>query len=76
MIFRNIPACAGKTTFLTMTVGATPEHPRVRGENKRKGNLSPTERGTSPRARGKRDIRRAEIVGSRIIPACAGKTKI
>ena len=31
---RNIPACAGKTIPSITTPGVTPEHPRVRGENR------------------------------------------
>ena len=51
---RNIPACAGKTPMNREKSHTGKEHPRVRGENA-PGlvGVSP-ERGTSPRARGKR----------------------
>ena len=51
-----------------------PEHPRVRGENRRGGSNPAAAGGTSPRARGKRggvDVRHKNL---RNIPACAGKT--
>ena len=49
-------------------------HPRVCGENGRVGHWGGFLSGSSPRVRGKR--RRATILpaGSRLIPACAGKT--
>ena len=50
----NIPACAGKTAFLTTGVQWGQEHPRVRGENDRLFIRITLDFGTSPRARGKR----------------------
>ena len=49
----NIPACAGKTAFLTTGVQWGQEHPRVRGENEVKTHGTYDSKGTSPRARGK-----------------------
>ena len=71
---RNIPACAGKTGFPSIPKGLNQEHPRVRGENTSTPNLRKSQRGTSPRARGKLTrICHCDAPG-RNIPACAGKT--
>ena len=74
MIFRNIPACAGKTLPCTINRSCCTEHPRVRGENCFPSHSGQIWLGTSPRARGKREIVSAaqKLVGN--IPACAGKT--
>ena len=50
---RNIPACAGKTKTLPGCTASYKEHPRVRGENRRRCAPRLQYRGTSPRARGK-----------------------
>ena len=70
----NIPACAGKTLMLPNKAGQSAEHPRVRGENHRLTPWLVRKRGTSPRARGKRVMRKFVRVHARNIPACAGKT--
>ena len=73
-MFRNIPACAGKTRFSGSRGNPPEEHPRVRGENIRILWLTGGVVGTSPRARGK--LHRANDLpdDERNIPACAGKT--
>ena len=50
------------------------EHPRVRGENSLNGRALAHQKGTSPRARGKRIRQLACLCNLRNIPACAGKT--
>ena len=73
-VARNIPACAGKTRRTSKTPDQGEEHPRVRGENSRSILTCPSQAGTSPRARGKHEIRITWGRESRNIPACAGKT--
>ena len=75
MVFRNIPACAGKTTPIGPYSLSLTEHPRVRGENRYGDTQNHIARGTSPRARGKRRLRRRRRHFERNIPACAGKTQ-
>ena len=71
---RNIPAHAGKTSFVNSAPNWLTEHPRARGEN----HLPPTRRrrwrGTSPRTRGKRGKKGGFLAAGRNIPAHAGKT--
>ena len=55
---RLIPAWAGKTTRVARVRGSREAHPRVGGENRRAGATPRTRRGSSPRGRGKRCIRR------------------
>ena len=71
---RNIPACAGKTRVCRRLCMGLPEHPRVRGENGKRGGLGGGQPGTSPRARGKPQDRQEDLARKRNIPACAGKT--
>ena len=73
-IYRNIPACAGKTHAEVLLSALIPEHPRVRGENYGCAVHDPHHRGTSPRARGKHNCFDRPLVSNRNIPACAGKT--
>ena len=71
-----IPACAGKTLGLGFARKLRRAHPRVCGENIVAGTEFKREKGSSPRVRGKRE---AGVVGDccdRLIPACAGKTRI
>jgi len=70
----NIPACAGKTAFLTTGVQWGQEHPRVRGENEVKTHGTYDSKGTSPRARGKPLLKAIARKQGRNISACAGKT--
>ena len=72
--FGLIPAWAGKTRALRVTVMVSPAHPRVGGENgadHRQGSPTP---GSSPRGRGKRCSRVLPLARGRLIPAWAGKT--
>ena len=52
-VFRNIPACAGKTDGQRDLENRVEEHPRVRGENVVDYDPLGHGVGTSPRARGK-----------------------
>ena len=70
----NIPACAGKTNPRHAMLLRIPEHPRVRGENRKKPQHGTEPVGTSPRARGKLRGRHGVCYRQRNIPACAGKT--
>ena len=70
-----IPACAGSTNMMLFPVANVRDHPRMRGEHYQVlARIAPS-LGSSPHARGARDI--AEIVARAqgIIPACAGSTQ-
>ena len=71
---RVIPACAGNTREQVAHLWANAGHPRVRGEHR--ASTCGTSRlcGSSPRARGTRDIGRPHQAAPRVIPACAGNT--
>ena len=69
-----IPACAGKTTAKQTSSTHRPAHPRVCGENPLAVSITSLSVGSSPRVRGKREIRGFAGVEVRLIPACAGKT--
>ena len=73
--YRNIPACAGKTSCRWCVAMRCGEHPRVRGENGVARSRSSSLMGTSPRARGKLHGQVRSQVPNRNIPACAGKTR-
>ena len=72
----NIPACAGKTNHGRRRKSYNTEHPRVRGENAMSISPKATEKGTSPRARGKQEPCTLTNNYMRNIPACAGKTRL
>ena len=72
---RLIPACAGKTRRRCMARRPLAAHPRVCGENPRRGPAAPTTPGSSPRVRGKLGAEWPGFAISRLIPACAGKTR-
>ena len=74
LIFRNIPAYAGKTQQHHWPPLWCREHPRVCGENAFWCPRRRLGRGTSPRMRGKRLRRPRACVWRRNIPAYAGKT--
>ena len=69
-----IPACAGKTTASCSSFCTWEAHPRVCGENTLARQSAVTNRGSSPRVRGKHLIRHPAPQRVRLIPACAGKT--
>ena len=50
-------------------------HPRSRGENRHLNELSARRAGSSPLARGKRDLTEGQVIAFGLIPARAGKTK-
>lgn len=70
----TIPACAGKTVALPLSILVIRDYPRVRGENERFIIESPQVAGLSPRARGKQPLFAHALLWTRTIPACAGKT--
>ena len=71
---RNIPAHAGKTRVVSVTIGNIQEHPRARGENASEPGTLAFANGTSPRTRGKPNLRIQPKPHLRNIPAHAGKT--
>ena len=72
---RITPACAGKTHRDLVGLFIPEDHPRVCGENRDPDNISAAKKGSPPRVRGKHLFFFPEIVGLRITPACAGKTR-
>ena len=71
---RLIPAWAGKTSRGSSWPQQRGAHPRVGGENGYLSVFRVTGLGSSPRGRGKRDLRRVKGVTTGLIPAWAGKT--
>ena len=71
---RLIPACAGKTLGVPPWDLGHMAHPRVCGENVLGTPTKPSDRGSSPRVRGKPGRAPAHPVRLGLIPACAGKT--
>ena len=69
-----IPACAGSTRQGARSVQPTRDHPRVRGEHRKPLRCPACHMGSSPRARGAREVRAAGLPDGGIIPACAGST--
>ena len=69
-----IPACAGKTGTRTRPRPPIWAHPRVCGENLGIESRLRIFCGSSPRVRGKLSETPYRSIGSRLIPACAGKT--
>jgi len=72
---RFIPAGAGNTRSAPITATSLPVHPRGRGEHQfghRDGHASP---GSSPRARGTRDLFHYRLRVAGFIPAGAGNTR-
>ena len=71
---RIIPAHAGQTSTLGMTVVRPSDHPRACGANFATLVGSQLQNGSSPRMRGKRRFSRSTRRDGRIIPAHAGQT--
>ena len=69
-----IPACAGSTRAFVLPELVGGDHPRMRGEHKMSGTPDLVFRGSSPHARGARDILSGFLQAVGIIPACAGST--
>ena len=69
-----IPACAGKTAWITGLDRDPKAHPRVCGENRSIAAKMSSVGGSSPRVRGKPRERGNVAARRGLIPACAGKT--
>ena len=73
-IWGIIPACAGSTLKVCITLWVIGDHPRMCGEHVRRvPNRRPCE-GSSPHVRGALGERSAQLRVNGIIPACAGST--
>ena len=72
---RVIPACAGNTAWGRSEPTKDTGHPRVRGEHVSSQGWPLPFFGSSPRARGTRLHDLVQLVGGRVIPACAGNTQ-
>ena len=73
---RLIPAHAGKTQTWGSGPASCPAHPRSRGENNASMKRVRSRRGSSPLTRGKPTGIRPHLIGRRLIPAHAGKTRV
>ena len=69
-----IPACAGNTRAPWPRSYPTRDHPRMRGEHDILHCHCDVTAGSSPHARGTRDVPGDGLAGIGIIPACAGNT--
>ena len=74
-VVRLIPAHAGKTRSGPWSVLRVWAHPRSRGENAARGDKIAGAFGSSPLTRGKLHGHDVASLGSRLIPAHAGKTR-
>ena len=70
------PACAGKSSFASISFFMVGDHPRVCGEKMISAAISSPVRGSPPRVRGKGITVLVLIVMLGITPACAGKRPI
>ncbi len=73
---RFIPACAGNTGVHQLAGVHQTVHPRMRGEHDGPGHSRRPIGGSSPHARGTRDVSQIEMNSPRFIPACAGNTSM
>ena len=69
-----IPACAGNTILRPGSSLVPWDHPRMRGEHDDGGSQSDRLLGSSPHARGTREVVESIGMTPGIIPACAGNT--
>ena len=69
------PACAGKSSLYASFSRSSWDHPRVRGEKSMYCILTPSNRGSPPRARGKVELHNVCRAEAGITPACAGKSR-
>ena len=69
-----IPACAGNTCTTKVQLSHIRDHPRMRGEHALRPAAPPLKPGSSPHARGTRDLACFQSLAEGIIPACAGNT--
>ena len=74
LVYRLIPAWAGKTPSLSPRLSQDGAHPRVGGENPKHSHPGQQARGSSPRGRGKHGHVEDDTGQCRLIPAWAGKT--
>ncbi len=72
---RFIPACAGNAYGRRKPVRRQTVHPRVRGERGGTAGVGAADCGSSPRARGTRQLQEHDQVALRFIPACAGNAR-
>ena len=75
-ITRIIPACAGQTPQRSGMRRSHPDHPRLCGANPLLSPPCACMTGSSPLVRGKRLFDRLVVHVLRIIPACAGQTRL
>ena len=72
---RIIPARAGQTAVCHHHERLPPDHPRACGANRMSDSMMADISGSSPRVRGKPDVKSVKDAKTRIIPARAGQTK-
>ena len=70
---RLIPACAGRAGLTTSGAPGGPAHPRMRGEGAARTARGGGVAGSSPHARGGRELRQPLVDPVGLIPACAGR---
>ena len=70
-----IPAYAGSTNHLLLSLRAGEDHPRIRGEHRVETTGAYTVTGSSPHTRGARECCESNVAGGGIIPAYAGSTE-
>ena len=70
-----IPTHAGKTGVPSVLPKEEWAHPHSRGENASSWTRPPSRRGSSPLTRGKHENVNLHVLGGRLIPAHAGKTR-
>jgi len=75
-MIRLIPACAGTTGYIGVAQELIPAHPRVRGDHTQSRKNDKRVNGSSPRARGPPAIDSSLSPDARLIPACAGTTRV
>ena len=73
---RLIPACAGSTCVRIRVSAMVGAHPRMRGEHRSVTAGAQSMSGSSPHARGAQRSRGSHPTWSRLIPACAGSTRV
>ena len=71
-----IPAHAGKTFAVGVSIRLAGAHPRSRGENEVSVRRCASGEGSSPLTRGKLRCRELKFIPERLIPAHAGKTRL
>ena len=74
--YGSIPAYAGEPAAITAKPGRPRVYPRIRGGTIMNPNLSATDQGLSPHARGNRNPGARHHGRSGSIPACAGEPKV